>query len=490
MSTAEQRAWEKEQKRLRDLAGAEEEARRNEEIRRWVETLEHLLTWSLSRPARVDFRAMKAPLPQFQPGTLASPLPAPDPEAFKPKLPNRLAKRLPGAQERFQRRWQQGRTAFERAQAEWQQAERHRQEQLARATARHEAATTAAHEQHRRIAELAADFQTGKRAAVERCLTSTLQASQYPAGFPHAFTLIYRRREQELLVEYEFPRARDVIPSEASYRYVKTKELIEPKQRTPADAQRLYKSVLAQVTMRVLHELFTADQPANVGRIAFNGVVDDIDPSTGRPTRPKLVSVRTGREAFLGLDLSHPQLDPQRALKGLRANFSPAPTELEAIPPILEFDVDDPRFIEEEEILSTLDDRTNLVDLTPQAFETVIRDLFQAMGFDTYQTTPSRDGGVDCVAHYTKSVVGGKYIIQAKRYTHRVPVEAVRDLAGALDHERASKGILVTTSDFTEAGHAFARGKPIELINGNGLLALIKEHTDLDVKIVLPKGKS
>jgi restriction system protein len=120
----------------------------------------------------------------------------------------------------------------------------------------------------------------------------------------------------------------------------------------------------------------------------------------------------------------------------------------------------------------------------------VIRDLFQAMGFDTYQTTPSRDGGVDCVAHYTKSVVGGKYIIQAKRYVHKVPVEAVRDLAGALDHERASKGILVTTSDFTEAGHAFARGKPIELINGNGLLALIKEHTDLDVKIVLPKGKN
>lgn len=239
----------------------------------------------------------------------------------------------------------------------------------------------------------------------------------------------------------------------------------------------------------MLHELFAADAHGHVQRVAFNGVVDDIDPSTGQSTRPKLVSVRIDRESFLGLDLSHPQLDPQRALKGLRANFSSAPTELEAVPPILEFDVDDPRFIDEEEILSSLDERTNLVDLTAHAFETVIRDLFQAMGFDTYQTRASRDGGVDCVAHYTKSVVGGKYIIQAKRFTHRVPVEDVRDLAGALDHERASKGILVTTSEFTKAGYEFAQGKPIELINGNGLLALIEEHIDLKVKIVMPKGR-
>ena len=48
------------------------------------------------------------------------------------------------------------------------------------------------------------------------------------------------------------------------------------------------------------------------------------------------------------------------------------------------------------------------------------------------------------------------------------------------------KGILVTTSDFTRAGYQFADGKPIELINGSGLLALIKEHTNLDVKIVMP----
>jgi restriction system protein len=490
MSTAEQRAWEREQKRLRDLDGEVEEAQLNEMLRLWLENLENLLMWSVDHPVRMDFRAMKVPVPQFQPGPLATPLPMPDPETFKPKPLGVFGRAVPGAQQRFEAKWEQGRAAYEQASGQWQQAEQQRQEQLVAARREHEVATAAAHEQHRRVDELEADFRDGKRAAVEQCLTTTLQERSYPlTGFPHAFTLIYRRREQELLVEYEFPRARDILPTEASYRYVKTKGVIESKKRTATEKQRLYKSVLAQVTLRVLHELFAADAHGHVQRVAFNGVVDDIDPSTGQSTRPKLVSVRIDRESFLGLDLSHPQLDPQRALKGLRANFSSAPTELEAVPPILEFDVDDPRFIDEEEILSSLDERTNLVDLTAHAFETVIRDLFQAMGFDTYQTRASRDGGVDCVAHYTKSVVGGKYIIQAKRFTHRVPVEDVRDLAGALDHERASKGILVTTSEFTKAGYEFAQGKPIELINGNGLLALIEEHIDLKVKIVMPKGR-
>ena len=52
MPTAEERALQREQKQLRDQAGAAEEARRNEEIRQWLETLDHVLTQSLSHPAR------------------------------------------------------------------------------------------------------------------------------------------------------------------------------------------------------------------------------------------------------------------------------------------------------------------------------------------------------------------------------------------------------------------------------------------------------
>src|SRR6266536_1428689 len=205
---------------------------------------------------------------------------------------------------------------------------------------------------------LEADFRAGRRAAVEQCLTTALRSSRYPDAFPHKFALIYRSRDQELLVEYEFPRARDIIQDEASFRYVKSKEIIEAKPRTAADKQKLYKSVLAQITLRVLYELLTADLHEHVQRIAFNGVVDDIDPSTGRPTRPKLVSLRVGRAEFLDRDFS--LIEPQPALRSLKANFSPAPTELRAVPPILEFDVNDPRFIEAEESTSSKPSATSI----------------------------------------------------------------------------------------------------------------------------------
>ena len=53
-----------------------------------------------------------------------------------------------------------------------------------------------------------------------------------------------------------------------------------------------------------------------------------------------------------------------------------------------------------------------------------------------------------------------------------------------------TKGILITTSKFAPACYKFAEGKPMELIDGSNLLAMIEQHTNLTVKIVLPERKS
>ena len=74
----------------------------------------------------------------------------------------------------------------------------------------------------------------------------------------------------------------------------------------------------------------------------------------------------------------------------------------------------DPRSIQEQEVLSTLDNRQNLMELSPGEFESLITNLFQRMGLDTKLTQPSRDGGVDCVAFDSRPILGGKVVIQAK----------------------------------------------------------------------------
>src|SRR3954451_21893820 len=92
------------------------------------------------------------------------------------------------------------------------------------------------------------------------------------------------------------------------------------------------------------------------------------------------------------------------------------PAELVPVRPVLEFNMVDPRFVEEADVLSGLDQRPNLMELKPGEFESLITNLFTKMGLETRLTQASRDGGVDCVAYDPRPIFGGKVVIQAKRY--------------------------------------------------------------------------
>jgi restriction system protein len=61
---------------------------------------------------------------------------------------------------------------------------------------------------------------------------------------------------------------------------------LEVTARPATERRERYKSVLAAIAVRTLYELFTADTPEHLDSIVLNGVVEDIDPATGRPTRP------------------------------------------------------------------------------------------------------------------------------------------------------------------------------------------------------------
>ncbi|MBW8879444.1 MAG: restriction endonuclease, partial [Acidobacteria bacterium] len=127
----------------------------------------------------------------------------------------------------------------------------------------------------------------------------------------------------------------------------------------------------------------------------------------------------------------------------------------------------------------------NIMELTPFEFEGLVTNLFSSMGLDTKQTRSSRDGGVDAVAFDQRPVLGGKVVIQAKRYKNTVGVAAVRDLYGTMMNEGANKGILVTTAGFGPDAFEFARDKPIELIDGSGLLYLL-EQQNVEARIIMP----
>lgn len=214
----------------------------------------------------------------------------------------------------------------------------------------------------------------------------------------------------------------------------------------------LYREVLGHSMLLVLHQLFTADEYGILDSIALNGFVNAPDPATGRQTQIFLATVMASRAAFTDLHLG--QVDPVSCLTdALRGQISTRPDQLTSVRPSRQ-----PQDVGSPVAAHGGDHEPNLYDMDPIAFESLVADLFRAMGMQAVTTQRSNDGGVDVDA------------------MDPAPPTAVRDLYGTVQDVGANKGVLVTTSGFGPGSHTFARGKPLELISGGELVDLLHRH--------------
>lgn len=119
----------------------------------------------------------------------------------------------------------------------------------------------------------------------------------------------------------------------------------------------------------------------------------------------------------------------------------------------------------------------SLLDFSPVAFENLVVDLLAKMGFEAMTTKISGDGGIDVIAVSKQPIIGGKYLIQCKRYSDtNIGEPIIRELYGIMHAEKANKGILITTSSFTKNALIFAHDKQIELIDGTMLVNLLANY--------------
>ena len=67
---------------------------------------------------------------------------------------------------------------------------------------------------------------------------------------------------------------------------------------------------------------------------------------------------------------------------------------------------------------------------------------------------------------------------------------AVRDLYGTVLNEGATKGILVTTSDYGPDAYGFAKDKPLVLMGGANLLHLLEKHGHSGQRLISSKREN
>ncbi len=479
---------EKERKRLYAEQRSREAEQLNAQLRRRIGEFEGLLDATLSIDDHIDLEELKraAPNPPFSDPRLENAEPPPEPEAVRP--PSAIGALIPGAKAKFHAAAAAAQSEHEEATRAWEAREAEREKALSKTREAHDEKVEEQRRQteaaNAEIDQLQAKLEAGEPSAIVDYLGMVLESSRYPSDFPESHKLAFVPESNQAVVEHDLPDF-DVIPEAKEHRYVKSRDEIKASARSAAQRKALYSSMIAQIALRTIHEIFEADRFGHVQTIVYNGIVDSIDKRTGQQARICLVSLRTTRDTIEALQLD--RVDPQECLKGLGAGVSKKPAELAPVRPGLEFKMVDDRFIDESDVLSDLDQRPNLMALSPSEFESLITNLFEKMGLETRQTKPSRDGGVDCVAWDTRPVTGGKVVIQAKRYAGTVGVSAVRDLFGTVHNEGASKGILVTTSGFGKASFEFAENKPLELLDGTNLLYLLQEHANVEARIAAPE---
>jgi len=142
-----------------------------------------------------------------------------------------------------------------------------------------------------------------------------------------------------------------------------------------------------------------------------------------------------------------------------------------------------------EEIVSEnkLDLISTLRSLSPVGFEKVSRELLRESGFEKVEITGgSADGGIDGFGTLEiNPFVSFKVLFQCKRYAEGTPVSRshVADFRNAMIG-RAEKGIIITTSSFTNSAvkEANREGAPqVELVDGIKLVEMF-ERVELGVK--------
>ncbi len=120
---------------------------------------------------------------------------------------------------------------------------------------------------------------------------------------------------------------------------------------------------------------------------------------------------------------------------------------------------------------------------SPQFFEQLVVDVLLAMGYggsgrDAGEALgKTGDGGLDGVIREDKLGLDVIYI-QAKRWEGVVGRPVVQGFVGAIHGARASKGVIITTSDFSAEAREYVKTIPtrIVLVDGRTLAELMIDH--------------
>lgn len=357
-SAAEQKAAEREAARLHLDAQVAEAQSLNTALAETYDELDSILSASIEVDDFVDLEQLRAVAdhPPFDRTDLEASTPPPmpivappEPVFVEPEAPSGLGG-LFGGKKKHEEEVAAARAAFELARNAWMaeagsiparqlqqkqerdEAERHRLTALGEARAEYArecgARQASVDESNAKLDQLISGLLSGDEAAIQEYVGIVLGNSVYPEvlSVQHEFQFDSELKELVLTVLVSLP---DAVPDVKEYKYVKAKDEFATTSLTKKDQKGRYASVICQIGVRSLHEIFEADRTGHISTIALTVTAQGKDPATGLIQRTPLVAVAGERESFMAFDLSN--VVPLATLEHLGASVSKSPFDLVGI---------------------------------------------------------------------------------------------------------------------------------------------------------------
>lgn len=124
----------------------------------------------------------------------------------------------------------------------------------------------------------------------------------------------------------------------------------------------------------------------------------------------------------------------------------------------------------------------NISGIETETFTKFVADLLTRMGYENAEVTRySNDGGIDITAKKVDGLTEINYVFEVKRQQNDIQKNEINEFAGEMGGiKRADVGVFITTGKFSDAAKETVENlrdsKIITLIDGDGLIELIREH--------------
>ena len=120
-----------------------------------------------------------------------------------------------------------------------------------------------------------------------------------------------------------------------------------------------------------------------------------------------------------------------------------------------------------------------LYNVHPRKFEEIVADMYTKLGYSVQLTPCTNDGGKDIYVVEKNHLGKFLYLVECKRNAahNRVGVGVISNLYGRVNHEKATAGVVITTSYFTKPAIKFKENihHQLNLIDYSNLCEMISK---------------